>query len=144
MPPKGAVMKLSREDILRSFAVWNQAWANYDLEGVMALMHDDVRFVNWTGGQAVGKQALASAWKEWFAGGGFRFIEEELFVDEQDQKILFRWVLEWPCAFKGHEGKLERRKGVDVIHLQDGKIINKLTFSQTTIEIDGQRHALHL
>lgn len=141
---KGAVMKLSREEMQKALAEWNHAWARYDLDGVMALMHDDVVFENWTGGKAVGKEALAKAWKDWFAQGGFRFIEEELFIDEEDQKVLFRWVLDWPCPAKGHEGKRERRKGVDVMHFQEGRIINKLTFSQTTVEIDGQRHSLRL
>jgi ketosteroid isomerase-like protein len=141
---KGAVMKLSRAEIQNALAEWNQAWARYDLDGVMALMHDDVLFENWTGGKAVGKEALAKAWKAWFAQGGFRFIEEELFIDEEAQKVLFRWVLDWPCPAKGHEGKRERRKGVDVMHFQEGRIINKLTFSQTTVEIDGQRHSLRL
>ena len=142
--PKEMGMPLTREEIQKALAEWNQAWARYDLDGVMALMHDDVVFENWTGGKAVGKTALADAWRQWFAGGGFRFIEQELFIDETAQKVLFRWVLEWPCPVKGYEGRLERRKGVDVMHLQDGKIINKLTFSQTTVEIDGQRHALRL
>ncbi|MCJ8500346.1 YybH family protein [Desulfatitalea alkaliphila] len=141
---KESDMQLSREAILKALDTWNDAWARYDLDGVMALMHDDVVFENWTGGRALGKAALAEAWRAWFAGGGFRFLQEELFVDETAQKVLFRWVLEWPCPTKGHEGRLERRKGVDVMHLKDGKIINKLTFSQTTVEIDGQRHAMRL
>ncbi|MBR9980212.1 MAG: nuclear transport factor 2 family protein, partial [Desulfatitalea sp.] len=116
-------MPLTREEIQKALADWNQAWARYDLDGVMSLMHDDVVFENWTGGKAVGKTALADAWRQWFAGGGFRFIEQELFIDETAQKVLFRWVLEWPCPVKGYEGRLERRKGVDVMHLQDGRII---------------------
>jgi len=28
---------------------------------------------------------------------------------------------------------------VDVIHFQDGKIIKKITYSKTSIEIDGKR-----
>lgn len=134
--------KLSRQQIQRALDDWNLAWARYDLDGVMALMHDDVLFDNWTGGKARGREALRKAWRPWFDQGGFRFIEQELFIDEEQQKVLFRWDLEWPCPEKGFEGKTERRSGVDVIHLQDGKIIQKLTFSKTTIEIDGVRKAL--
>ncbi len=141
---KEPVMTLKREEIRSAIETWNQAWGRYDLEGVLALMHDDVVFDNWTGGRANGKASLRKAWQQWFADGGFRFIDEELFIDEAEQKVLYRWLLEWPCREKGFEGKPEKRRGVDVMHFQEGKIINKLTYSKTTLEIDGQRHALHL
>jgi hypothetical protein len=44
----------------------------------------------------------------------------------------------------GQEGKQEKRRGVDVIHFEDGKIINKFTYSKTTLEIDGKRYRLHI
>jgi len=53
--------------------------------------------------------------------------------------VLYRWQLERPSIEKGCEGKIEKRRGVDVLHFEDGKIIRKLTYSKTTIEIDGQR-----
>lgn len=137
-------MTLSREQIHSAFMAWNRAWERFELEGVLALMHDDVLFENWTGGKAIGKHALRKAWQPWFAQRAFRFVQEELFIDEKEQKVLFRWTLEWPCPEKEFQGKIEKRKGVDVIHLKDGKIINKLTYSKTTIDIDGQRHPLHL
>ena len=34
---------------------------------------------------------------------------------------------------------LKKRRGIDVLHFKDGKIINKLTYSKTTIDIDGER-----
>jgi ketosteroid isomerase-like protein len=138
-------MKLTRDQIETALRKWNQAWDNHDLEGVMELFHADVQFDNWTGGIARGKAALEKAWAPWFANhGGFRFIEEETFIDEKEQKVLYRWLLEWPSFEKGHAGRPEKRRGVDIIHFQDGKIINKFTYSKTTIEIDGERHALHL
>jgi ketosteroid isomerase-like protein len=47
--------------------------------------------------------------------------------------------LDWPSGERGYRGKPERRRGVDVMHFKDGKIIRKYTFSKTTLEIDGQR-----
>jgi hypothetical protein len=137
-------MGLSREEIRASLKEWNLAWERFDLEGVLTLMHEDVLFENWTGGKAIGKNALRKAWQPWFAQGGFRFIEEDTFIDETEQKVLFRWLLEWPCPQPGYEGKIEKRKGVDIMHFKDGKILHKLTYSKTTVEIDGQRYALHL
>jgi Ketosteroid isomerase homolog len=138
-------MPLSREEIIEAMKEWNLAWKNHDLEGVMELFCEDVFFENWTGGKAVGKEALRKAWTPWFADhGGFQFTEEDLFVDEKDQKVLYRWQLDWPSTEKSHEGKTEKRRGLDVIHFQDGKIIKKLTYSKTTVEIDGQRFPLHV
>jgi hypothetical protein len=111
----------------------------------MALFHEEVVFENWTGAKARGKEALRKAWAPWFANhGNFRFVEEETFIDEKEQKVLYRWLLEWPSLESGYEGKLEKRRGVDIIHFKDGKIINKLTYSKTTIEINGKRQSLHL
>ncbi len=131
---------LSRREIEQSLRKWNQAWSNYDLEGVMELFHDEILFENWTGGMAKGKQAVRKAWTDWFSNhGGFRFTEEETFIDEAQQKVLYRWQLDWPSFEKGYEGKPETRRGVDVIHFKDGKIFKKLTYSKTTLLIDGER-----
>jgi len=140
----GEMMKLSREEMMTALKEWNQAWGNHDLDGVMKLFHDDILFENWTGGHAKGKEGLRKAWTPWFTHhGGFRFISEDTFIDEQEQKILYRWQFESPSFEKGYEGKSEKRRGVDVIHFQDGKIIQKLTYSKTTLEIDGKRVTLH-
>ena len=133
-------MKLTREQMKEALAEWNRAWDDHDLDGVVALFHDDVLFENWTGGKAKGIDALRKAWEPWFANhGGFRFTPEDTFIDEDEQKVLYRWQLDWPSFEKGFAGMPEMRRGVDVIHFQDGKIIQKLTYSKTTIEIDGQR-----
>ncbi len=133
-------MKLSKQEIKEALIIWNTAWDNYDLDGVMALFHEDILFENWTGGKAEGKDALRKAWAPWFKNhGGFRFIPEDTFIDEAEQKVLYRWQLQWPSLEKGYEGQPEIRRGVDVIHFKDGKIIKKLTYSKTTIEITGKR-----
>lgn len=133
-------MKLNKDEIKEALDKWNEAWDAHDLEGVMALFHDEVLFENWTGGRAEGKEAVRKAWTPWFENhGNFRFTPEDTFIDEDEQKVLYRWRLDWPSFEKGFDGKAETRRGVDVIHFQDGKIIQKLTYSKTTIEIDGER-----
>ncbi len=133
-------MKLSKEEIKRAMAKNSVAWDNRDLEGVLELYHDDVYFENWTGGYAQGKEALHKSWTPWFTSGDdFQFNRDDLFVDEDEQKITITWELEWPSPEKGYVGKPEKRRGVDVIHFKDGKVIKKLTYSKTTVEIDGKR-----
>lgn len=138
-------MLLSREEIKNVLIQWNLAWDRHDLEEVMELFHEQVLFENWTGQKVVGKEALKKAWGPWFENHGeFRFIEEETLIDEREQKVFYQWLLEWPSFEKGYEGKPEKRRGVDVLHFKDGKIIKKISYSKTTIEIEGQRHSLHL
>ena len=130
-------MRLSRHEIRTTITEWLGGWNEHDLDRVMDLFHDEIIFENWTGARVKGKRALCRAWTPWFANrGGFRFIEEETFIDEAAQRALLRWRLEWPSTTSGYEGRLERREGVDVLHFCDGKIIQKLTFSKTVIEID--------
>ncbi len=141
----GDDMKLSRKEIKTLLKEWNIAWDRHDLDTVMTLFHDDIFFENWTGAYIKGTKALRKAWEPWFKNhGDFRFIEEEIFIDEALQKVLYRWVLEWPSLEPGFEDQIEIRKGADVLHFKDGKIINKLTYSKTTIEIDNKRRPLHL
>jgi ketosteroid isomerase-like protein len=56
-------MSLSRNEIEKALKQWNLAWDNHDLEGVMALFHEEVVFDNWTGGKVRGKETLRKAWK---------------------------------------------------------------------------------
>lgn len=133
-------MNLSRDQLIRFMTDWNQGWQNYDLDAVLEGCSDDVVFVNWTGGRVAGKENLRAAWTPWFANhGGFRFVFEDLFVDEATQQVLFRWALHWPSPEAPFQGRPEIRRGVDVITFSHGKICEKLTYGQTTVEIGGQR-----
>ena len=131
---------LSRNEIKGALDRWNRAWDQHDLDGVMELFDDDILFENWTGAKVRGKQALHQAWKPWFENHrGFRFIGEDIFIDEVEQKVLYQWILEWPSNERGYEGKPERRRGLDVLHFRKGQIVRKDTYSKNTVEIEGKR-----
>lgn len=131
---------LSHQELRALLARWQDAWNRHDLEAVMSLFHDDVLFENWTGQRVQGKRLLRRAWTPWFANpGGFRFIDEEILVDEVEQKAVYRWRLEWPSQEAGHLGRRETRHGLDVLHFHDGRIVQKLTYSKTTVTIEGDR-----
>ena len=131
---------LSRDEIKEALSRWNRAWDQHDLDGVMELFDEDILFENWTGAKVRGKKALYQAWKPWFENHrGFRFIGEDIFIDELEQKVLYQWILEWPSSEKGYEGKPERRRGLDVIHFRNGQIARKDTYSKTTVEIEEKR-----
>lgn len=132
-------MQLNRAELEKVMIAWESHWNDHDIEGVMALFHEDIFFEHWHGARVQGKTALRQAWSSWFADpGGFRFTTEELIIDEAAQKVLYRWLLEWPSIEKGYKGLPEKRRGVDVLHFQDCKIIRKLTYTKTNLEISGQ------
>jgi len=133
-------MVLTREELSAAMARWGVAWNEHDIDGVMDLCHEEVLFEHWTGTRVQGREELRAAWTPWFTNhGGFHFTDEDLFIDEVEQKVLYQWQLDWPSQEQGAVGKPEHRWGVDVLHFRDGKIIRKLTYSKTLIEIEGRR-----
>ena len=131
-------MHLSKTNAMLLFNEWLIAWNKHDLEGVMNLLHDEIVFENWNGAKIVGKKLLKKAWTLWFSNhGNFRFSEEGLFFDEDEQKMTFMWRLHWPSHLTMHKGKPEIRHGVDILYFKDGKLIEKHTYSKTTIQIEG-------
>ena len=79
---------LSRQEIRTTIAEWLRVWNEHDLDRVMDLFHDEIVFENWTGARVKGKRALWRAWTPWFANhGGFRFVEEETFIDEKQWDV---------------------------------------------------------
>jgi hypothetical protein len=131
-------MNLTKGEIISQYKKWLAAWNEHDLEGVIEFFHTDIVFENWNGAIIIGKKALQRSWTPWFLNhGNFKFIEEDIFIDEQEQKMLFKWRLEWPSPEKLYIGKHEIRRGVDILHFQDCKIIKKYTYSKTTLQIDS-------
>ncbi len=136
-------MNLSKEEILALMEDWAGAWNRHDFQAVMEKFHDDIFFENWTGGNARGKEALRRAWTPWFENhGNFSFNTEAFIVDETGQRVIWQWTLDWPSQEKGYEGKREIRRGADIITLKDGKVYSKVTYSKTTVEIDGRKRVL--
>jgi hypothetical protein len=105
----------------------------------MDFMHEDIFFENWNGSFVSGKLVLKKAWERWFENhGNFKFTMEDLFIDEQLQQIAFGWKLEWPSLEKKYLGRSEIRRGMDILHLDNGKIRKKITYSKTVLQIDDQ------
>ena len=132
-------MHLKKDKVLTKFSTWLEAWDHYDLNGVMDLLHEDIIFENWDGTTISGKKALRIAWMPWFLNhGNFKFHSEDIFFDEVEQKLLFRWRLEWPSLEPNFKGKHEIRRGIDVVHFVNGKINLKLSYSKTELTIDSK------
>jgi ketosteroid isomerase-like protein len=129
-----------RNEIEKALDKWIEAWNAHDIDGVMVLLHDEVVFENWDGFEVHGRRELRRAWTNWFRNhGDFHFLSEDLFIDEDLQKALFMWELEWPSRERDFEGEREIRRGVDVLYFEGGKIIRKVTYVKTTIVVAGKR-----
>jgi len=132
-------MQLSRPEILDQFDVWLKSWNEHDLEGVMDFIHENIFFENWNGTGVSGKGLLKKAWERWFDNhGNFKFSAEDVFIDEPQQKIAFSWKLEWPSLEKNYFGEPEIRRGMDILHLENGKIKRKITYSKTLLQINSR------
>lgn len=137
-------MNPSRVEIENSFFIWFNAWNNHDLEGVLDFMHEDIIFENWNGSIISSKNNLRKIWTPWFLHhGDFKFILEDYFIDEPEQKMTFAWQLDWPSFERNYIGKRETRKGVDIMQLKEGKIFKKITYSKTVLLIDNKKIQLY-
>ncbi|HWC53275.1 MAG TPA: nuclear transport factor 2 family protein [Chitinophagaceae bacterium] len=137
-------MDLSKVEILEQFNRWLTAWNKHDLAGVMDFIHEDILFENWDGKSITGKESLKRAWIPWFMHhGNFKFIQEEFFINEQRQAMIFQWKLKWPSIEIKFKGQPEIRRGVDIMYLKDGKIFRKITYSKTAIQIGTVTVEMH-
>ncbi len=138
-------MTLPGIEMQERFEKWLDGWNNHDLEAVMDFFHEEIIFENWDGKSIAGKESLKRAWMPWFFHhGGFRFHRESLFFDEKQQVIVFQWKLEWPSNEEKFRGQKEMRQGVDVMQLKDGKILKKMTYSKTAVQIGNNKYEIHL
>ena len=101
---------------------FNEAFNRHDVDGVMALMTEDVVFENTfpapDGTRYDGQEAVRRFWDEFFAGSPqARFDTEDMFA--AGDRCAVRWRYSWG---DGHI------RGVDVFRVRDGKVAEKLSY----------------
>lgn len=141
-------MSLTKTEAFKKFNLWLTAWNLHDLDGVMELMHDEIVFENWDGKIVKGKEMLRKAWMPWFfRHDDFKFIQEDIFFEVLEQKMVFQWWLNWLPSEINSRTQKEIRKGVDILHFKEDKIFRKITYSITPIRndstLDPITHTLH-
>lgn len=129
-------MNLTKTEVFKKFNQWLTAWNMHDLDGVMDFMHPDISFENSDGRIVNGKEMLRRSWMPWFMRHeDFKFFQEDIFFDEQSQKMTFQWRLEWfPVDYK-LKGQNKTTRGMDILEFKEGKIFRKITYSKTAIQI---------
>ena len=107
---------------------FNEATNRHDVDGMMALMTDDVVFENTIpppdGERREGQAAVRAAWEELFrATPSAAFETEELFA--VGDRCVVRWRYRWAADQPGRAGHV---RGVDVFRVRGGKIAEKLAY----------------
>jgi len=131
---------MTREELAGAVEKWLRAWNRHDLDEVMALFDEKAVFETWAGLRIEGRENIRKAWKEWFGAGGFSFTSEETVLDEEAQTVVFPWLYAGPAKCFG--GKMEKRRGIDLIRFRDGMVIEKITYTKTSLEVEGRRITL--
>ena len=106
---------------------FNEAFNRHDVEGIMALMTNDVVFENTSprpdGERYDGQESVRGFWEQFFASSpNARFDTEDIFAG--GNRCTVRWIYNWIDA----DGKRGHVRGVDVFRVRDGKVAEKLSY----------------
>lgn len=110
-------------DVINRF---NEVFNKHDVDGVMALMTDDVAFENTSpspdGERFEGQAAVRAFWERLFASSPNAHFEAED-ISAGGDRCTVRWRYTWKNAeSSGHV------RGVDVFRVRDGKVAEKLSY----------------
>jgi ketosteroid isomerase-like protein len=106
---------------------FQDAFNAHDVDAVMALMTEDCIFENTypppDGARYSGQAAVRAFWEEFFASSPHaRFVTEDRFAAGQ------RGVECWTYTWLDSEGQQGHVRGVDIFHVREGKVAQKLSY----------------
>ena len=115
------------ESSMRVILAFNEAFNRHDVEEMMKLMSDDCVFENTApapdGTVYSGNDAVTQFWQDFFRGSPHAHIEiEEIFG--LGNRCIMRWRYEWV----DETGKKGHVRGVDIFHVREGLITEKLSY----------------
>ena len=103
------------------------AFGRHDVDGIMAAMTEDCLFENtWPapdGERHAGQAAVRRFWDRFFRENpSAAFETEEMFA--AGARCVVRWRYGWRAA----DGSPAHVRGVDVLRVRDGKVVEKLSY----------------
>ncbi len=107
---------------------FTHAFNENDLDGVMKWFAEASVYDQFDGKQARGLGEIRSAFEPQFAGafGVMKFIEDELFVDADERKVMISWA----CSIETKEGTVSWR-GLDLLGFDERlRITRKSTYAK--------------
>ena len=115
-------------DELRALVLdFTDAFNRDDLEGVMGYFADAAVYDEFDGRRHEGAAAIRAAFEPQFRGdfGEVRFLQDDLVIDAVAGKAM----ISWRCQLTSG-GRQGHWRGLDILHVQDGKITVKQTYAK--------------
>jgi ketosteroid isomerase-like protein len=115
------------EETLEVIERFNEAFNAHDVDGIMALMTDDVVFENTgpapDGKRYEGQDAVRRVWERVFEARPNTYFEgEDIFACDD------RCVVPWKYVFDTENPEAGHVRGIDVFRVRDGKVSEKLSY----------------
>jgi|GraSoiStandDraft_4_1057263.scaffolds.fasta_scaffold768745_2 ketosteroid isomerase-like protein len=119
---------MTRDELVLRVRAFVDAFNRRDLDAVMPFFAEGAVYDELTGKRNAGAAAIRDAFVPQFRGdyGPIVFDEEDLFVDEHEQKALVSWT----CRLEGKPGGW---RGLDVLCFEDGLIVEKRTYTKADV-----------
>lgn len=117
-----------REELNQLTAEFMDAFNRADLDGVMSFFASDgAVYDQYNGTTSQGFDAIRAAFAPQFEGafGDMKFLDEDLFIDDVEGKVM----VSWRCTLEV-KGEPAGWRGLDLLHWQGDKITNKLTYAK--------------
>lgn len=101
-----------------------------DLDAMMAFFAPDGVYDQFDGTAARGLAEVRSAFEPQFSGrfGEMKFLDEDLFIDEQTGKVMASWT----CTLDAR-GEPTAWRGLDLLHWRGDKLVRKLTYAKAKV-----------
>ncbi len=98
-----------------------------DLDTVMSFFAEDAVYDEFQGRRSQGREAIRQAFEPQFAGefGVMRFVDDDLFVDEQSGKVMTSWRV----TMENGDMRTSFR-GLDLLHFKGDRLVQKLTYAK--------------
>lgn len=121
-------MQATRAELEALLDRFMDAWVRHDLDAAMACMAEESRYDEFNSKVWQGKAAVREGFLPQFRGdyGDIQFRAADRFIDAETGRMLVRWV----CEFQW-KGTDRAWRGLDILHVRDGLITEKLTYAKT-------------
>ena len=119
---------LSREELATITADFLSAFNENDLDRMMSFFAVDGVYEEFNGVRSVGLDEVRAAFAPQFAGafGDMKFLDEDLIVDAETNKVMASWT----CTLEV-KGQPTSWRGLDAMTFDDnGKLTHKLTYAK--------------
>ena len=119
---------MTRDELAKITADFLSAFNENDLDRTMGFFADDGVYEEFNGTQSVGLEQVRAAFAPQFSGafGEMKFLDEDLIVDAETNKVMASWT----CTLEV-KGQPAAWRGLDAMTFDsNGKLTHKLTYAK--------------